>query len=64
MAIWREIEGWTYEFFDRDIEPNLVPVFETIRHGLCRDIHAHSHTFDLVLFNPGFECGLGKAYDT
>ncbi len=30
MAIWREIEGWTYEYFDRDIEPGALPGFEDL----------------------------------
>jgi hypothetical protein len=28
MAIWREFEGWTFEYFDRDIEPGALPGFE------------------------------------
>ncbi len=28
MAIWREFEGLTYEYFDRDIEPAALPGFE------------------------------------
>ena len=28
MAIWKETEGWTYEYFDRDIEPATLPGFE------------------------------------
>ncbi len=30
MAIWREFEGWTYEYFDRDIEPGALPGFEDL----------------------------------
>ncbi len=30
MAIWREFEGWTYEHFDRDIEPEDLPGFEDL----------------------------------
>ena len=30
MAIWKEFEGWTYEFFDRDIEPPALPGFEDL----------------------------------
>ena len=30
MAIWREFEGWTYEHFDRDIEPAALPGFEDL----------------------------------
>ena len=30
MAIWRESEGWTYEHFDRDIEPEDLPGFEDL----------------------------------
>ncbi len=30
MAIWREFEGWTYEYFDRDIEPAVLPGFEDL----------------------------------
>ncbi len=30
MAIWRKIEGWTYEYFDREIELAALPGFEDI----------------------------------
>ncbi len=30
MTIWKEFEGWTYEFFDRDIEPAALPGFEDL----------------------------------
>ncbi len=30
MAIWKEFEGWTYEYFDRDIEPATLPGFEDL----------------------------------
>jgi len=30
MAIWKEFEGWTYEYFDRDIEPAALPGFENL----------------------------------
>jgi hypothetical protein len=30
MAIWKEFEGWTYEYFDRDIEPGALPGFEDL----------------------------------
>lgn len=30
MTIWREFEGWTYEYFDRDIEPETLPGFEDL----------------------------------
>ena len=30
MTIWKEIEGWTYEYFDRDIEPAALPGFEDL----------------------------------
>ncbi len=30
MAIWKEFEGWTYEYFDRDIEPAALPGFEDL----------------------------------
>ncbi len=30
MAIWKEFEGWTYEYFDRDIEPAALPDFEDL----------------------------------
>ncbi len=30
MAIWMEFEGWTYEYFDRDIEPTALPGFEAL----------------------------------
>ncbi len=30
MAIWKEFEGWTYEHFDRDVEPAALPGFEDL----------------------------------
>ena len=30
MAIWKEFEDWTYEYFDRDIEPAALPGFEDL----------------------------------
>ncbi len=30
MAIWSEFEGWTFEHFDRDIGPALLPGFEDL----------------------------------
>jgi hypothetical protein len=30
MAVWREFEGWIYEYFDRDIEPEALPGFEDL----------------------------------
>jgi len=30
MAIWLEFEDWTYEYFDRDIEPAALPGFEDL----------------------------------
>ena len=30
MAVWKEFEGWTYEYFDRDIEPATLPGFEDL----------------------------------
>ncbi len=30
MAIWKELDGWTYEYFDRDIEPTALPGFEDL----------------------------------
>ncbi len=30
MAIWKEFEGWTFEYFDRDIEPAALPGFEDL----------------------------------
>jgi hypothetical protein len=30
MAIWKQFEGWTYEYFDRDIEPVALPGFEDL----------------------------------
>ncbi len=32
MTIWREFEGWTFEYLDRDIQPEALPGFE----GLVR----------------------------
>ena len=30
MTIWKKFEGWTYEYFDRDIEPAALPGFEDL----------------------------------
>jgi hypothetical protein len=30
MTIWKEFEGWTYEYFDRDVEPSALPGFEDL----------------------------------
>jgi hypothetical protein len=30
MTVWKEFEGWTYEYFDRDIEPAALPGFEDL----------------------------------
>ncbi len=30
MAIWREFDGWIYEYFDRDIDPAELPGFEDL----------------------------------
>ena len=30
MTVWKEIEGWTYEHFDRGIEPAVLPGFEDL----------------------------------
>ncbi len=30
MTIWKELDGWTYEYFDRDIEPSTLPGFEDL----------------------------------
>ena len=30
MAIWKGFEGWTFEYFDRDIEPATLPGFEDL----------------------------------
>lgn len=30
MAIWRELDGWIYEYFDRDIDPAALPGFEDL----------------------------------
>lgn len=32
MAVWKELEGWTFEYFEPDIEPSALPGFE----GLVR----------------------------
>ncbi len=32
MTIWKELDSWIYEYFDRDIEPAALPGFE----GLVR----------------------------
>ena len=30
MVMWVEFEGWTYEYFDRDIEPGALPCLEDL----------------------------------
>ena len=30
MTIWKEFEGWIYEYFDRDVEPATLPGFEAL----------------------------------
>ena len=30
MVIWKEFEGWTFEYFDRDIEPDVLAGFEDL----------------------------------
>ena len=30
MTIWKKFEGWSYEYFDRDIEPAALPGFEDL----------------------------------
>jgi hypothetical protein len=30
MAVWKEFEGWTYEYFDGDIDPADLPGFEDL----------------------------------
>ena len=30
MTTWREFDGWVYEYFDRDIEPEAFPGFEDL----------------------------------
>ncbi len=30
MTTWKEFEGWTYEYFDCDIEPSALPGFEDL----------------------------------
>ncbi len=30
MTVWKEYEDWTYEYFDRDIEPAALPGFEDL----------------------------------
>ncbi len=30
MTIWKEFDGWTYEYFDRDIDPAALPGFENL----------------------------------
>ncbi len=30
MAIWKKFDGWTYEYFDRDIDPAALPGFEDL----------------------------------
>ena len=30
MSIWREFPGWTYEYLDRDIDPDALPGFEDL----------------------------------
>jgi len=30
MTIWKEFDGWVYEYFDRDVEPSALPGFEDL----------------------------------
>ena len=30
MAVWKEFDGWTYEYFERDIAPEALPGFEDL----------------------------------
>ncbi len=30
MAIWKKLENWAFEYFDRDIEPEALPGFEDL----------------------------------
>ncbi len=30
MTIWNKYEDWTYEYFDRDVEPETLPGFEDL----------------------------------
>jgi len=30
MTVWKKLEGWTYEYFDRGIEPAALPGFESL----------------------------------
>ncbi len=29
MTVWRQFEGWTYEYFDADIDPATIPTFSS-----------------------------------
>ena len=52
------------ECLDGHIQADLVAVFETIGDSLGRGVHANVHPLDLVLLDPGIECGLREVNDT
>lgn len=30
MTFWKEVDGWTYEYFERDVAPEALPGFEDV----------------------------------
>lgn len=30
MTVWRQFEGWTYNYFDPDVDPAAIPIFSNI----------------------------------
>lgn len=51
------------ERLDRDIDPDLVPVFEQIRHGLGNPVDPHWLTLDPVSLDALFERGSAEPDD-
>ena len=30
MTVWRDLDGWRYEYFDRDVDPATLTGFESL----------------------------------
>ena len=48
---------------DCHIQPDLVAIFEAVRHGLCRRVDANADPVDFVFLDPERERRAGKAND-
>src|SRR5947208_3258401 len=51
------------ERFEGDVETDLVPVFETIRHGLRRAEDPNGHALNLMFLDLGCQSLTGKMND-